>query len=78
MDKPKDAANIIKKYGEVLRMKEKDIITVVYHQGKVFSRFRVKEKFMKLVSKFKVRKNTIDISNILKEYVNKTRASLNS
>ena len=77
VDKPKDAANIIKKYGEVLRMKEKDIITVVYHQGKVFSRFRVKEKFMKLVSKFKVRKNTIDISNILKEYVNKTRASLN-
>ena len=56
--KPEDAANIVKDC-EILRTKRKDIITVVYHQKKVFSRFRGKEKFMTLMSKFKIHKNTI-------------------
>ena len=58
VDKPQDAANIIKEYEETRRMKRKGIISVPYHQGKVFSRFREK-KFMKLVNRFKIRINAI-------------------
>ena len=58
VNKPEDAANIVKDC-EILRTKRKDIITVVYHQRKVFSQFRGKEKFMTLMSKFKTHKNTI-------------------
>ena len=59
VDKPKNAANIINEYEEILRMKSKGIITVSYHQGKVFIWFCEKKKFMTLVSRFKIHKNTI-------------------
>ena len=58
VDKPQDAANIIKEYEETRRMKRKGIISVPYHQGKVFSRFREK-KIMKLVNRFKIHINAI-------------------
>ena len=54
VEKPEDAADIIKQYEEIPRTKRKDIISTTYHQGKVFRRFWEKEKFMMLVSKFKV------------------------
>ena len=57
--KPKDAAVIIKQYEEIIRTKKKNITSVAYHQGKVFKRFKDKEKFIKLVSEFKVHKSTI-------------------
>ena len=57
--KPEDATNIIKEYEEIFRMKRKGIITVAYYQRKVFSQFSEKEKFMALVSRFKIHKNTI-------------------
>ena len=59
VEKPKDAADIKKQYEEIPRTKRKGIISTAYHQGKVFSRFSEKEKFMRLVSKCKVHKNTI-------------------
>ena len=58
VDKLEDATNIIKEYEEILRTKRKGITSVAYRQGKVFSCFREKEKFMKLVSRFKIYKNT--------------------
>ena len=45
--KPEDAVDISKKNEEILRTKRKGIISVAHHQGKVFSRFRQKEKFAK-------------------------------
>ena len=53
VDKPKDAANIIMEYEEMLCTKRKGIITVAFHQGKVFSRFREKQKFVRLVANSK-------------------------
>ena len=66
--KPKEAANIIKQYEEILRTKRKSIISVVYHQGKVFRRFREKEKFVSLVADFGVHKNSI-ISTFLNSLI---------
>ena len=44
-----------------------NIICIAYHQGKVFRRFKEKEKFIKLVKEFNVHKNTMIFKmNILK------------
>ena len=46
VDKSEDATNIIMEYEEILCTKRKDIITVAYHQEKVFSRFLEEEKVL--------------------------------
>ena len=57
--KPNDAAYIIKQYEEILRTKRKGIISVAYHQGRVFRRFHEKEMFVRLVANFKIHKNAM-------------------
>ena len=59
VEKPEDAAAIIKQYEDIIRTKKENIISIAYHQGKVFKRFKDKERFMKLVNEFKVHKSTI-------------------
>ena len=67
VNKPEDAAELIKQYEEILKTKRKDIISIAYYQGKVFSRFREKEKFVKLVADFGVHKGTIIVKmNVFK------------
>ena len=53
------AAEIIKRYEDIIKTKNKGIINVAYHQGQVFKRFKEKEKFTKLVDKLGIHKNTI-------------------
>ena len=50
IERPEDAANIIKQYEEILRTKRIDIIFVAYYQGKLFELFKEKEKFIQMVS----------------------------
>ena len=57
VEKPKDAAAIIKQYKDIIRTKRKNI-SIAYHQGQVFKRFKDKEKFIKLVNEFIVYKST--------------------
>ena len=56
VEKPEDAADIIKQYEEIFCAKRKGIIAVAFHQGKVFKRFKEKEKFMQMVGKLKINK----------------------
>ena len=49
VEKPDDAAAIIKQYEDIISTKKKNIISIEYDQGKVFKRFKEKEKFIKLV-----------------------------
>ena len=42
---PEKAAEIIKRYEDIIKTKKKGIIKVAFHQGKVFRRFKQKEKF---------------------------------
>ena len=56
---PEKAAEVIKWYKDIVKMKKKGIISVAYYQGKVFKRFKEKEKFVKLVSELGILKNTI-------------------
>ena len=53
------AAEIIKRYEDIIKTKKKGIINVAYHQGQVFKRFKEKEKFAKLVSELGIHKTTI-------------------
>ena len=59
MQEPKKAAKIIKHYEDIIKTKKKGIISIAYYQGKVFKRFKEKEKFIKLVSQLGIHKNTI-------------------
>ena len=56
---PEKAAKIIKQYEDIIKTKKKGIISIAYYQGKVFKRFKEKEKFIKLVSQLGIHKNTI-------------------
>ena len=50
---------MIKQYEYIIKTKKKGITSIAYHQGKVFKRFKEKEKFIKLVSQLGIHKNTI-------------------
>ena len=53
---PEKTAEIIKWYEDIIKMKNKGITNVAYHQGQVFKRFKEKEKFAKLVSELGIHK----------------------
>ena len=53
------AAEIIKRYQDIIKIKNKGIINVAYHQRQVFKKFKEKEKFVKLVSELRIHKTTI-------------------
>ena len=56
---PEKAAEVIKRYEDITKMKKKGIISVAFYQGKVFKRFKEKEKFVKLVNELGIHKITI-------------------
>ena len=58
VEKPEDTAAVIKQY-EDIRTKKGNIISIAYRKRKVFKRFKDKEKFIKVVSEFKVHESTI-------------------
>ena len=64
---PEEVANITKDYEDIIWSKKKGIIQIAYHQGKVFKKFKDKEKFITLVNKLGIHKTTIIFKiNILK------------
>ena len=53
VEKPEGAADIIKQYEKIFRTKRKGIISFTFYQGKVFKRFKEKEKlFLNLLKSF--------------------------
>ena len=50
-----EAGEVIKQYEYIV----KGIINTAYYKGRVFKRFKEKEKFIKLVSQLGIHKNTI-------------------
>ena len=59
VQKPEEAADIIKQYQKILRTKRKGIISVANYQGKLFKHFKEKEKFIQMVGKSKIHKSTL-------------------
>ena len=56
---PEKAAEVIQKCENIIRTKKKGIIRITYHQGKVFKKFKDKEKLITLFSKLRIHKTTI-------------------
>ena len=56
---PEKAAEVIQECENIIRTKKKGIIRIAYHQGKVFKKFKDKEKFVKLVNKLGIHKTSI-------------------
>ena len=56
---PEKVAKIIKRYEDIIKTQRKGIISVAYHLGQVFKRFKEKEKFAKLFSKLGIHRATI-------------------
>ena len=81
MESEEDAANIIQEFQEIIKNKKSDIVWLAYYQGKIFQKFRSKERFVNdMVSKFKVSKSTkvskIALSKLIEEYPNIKNSSL--
>ena len=79
---PEEAAEIIKRYEDVIKTKKKEIINVAYHQGQVFKIFKEKEKFAKLVSELGIHKTTIifkiNVFKLCKKYPKLLKSSMKS
>ena len=54
------AAKVIQEFEEIIKNKKSDIVWLAYYQGKIFQKFKEKERFVSnMVLKFKVSKSTI-------------------
>ena len=55
-----DAAKVSHESEEIIKNKKSDIVWLAYYQGKIFQKFKSKERFVNdMVTKFKVSKSTI-------------------
>ena len=77
---PEKAAEIIKRYEDIIKTKKKGIINVAYHQGQVLKRFKEKEKFVMLVSELGIHKTTIifkiNVFKLCKKYPKLLKSSI--
>ena len=46
VEKPEDAATVIKQYEEIIRTKKKDVISIAYHKGSVFKKFKKRKSLL--------------------------------
>ena len=56
---PEKAAKVIQEYENIIKTKKRGIVSIAYHQGKVFKKFKDKEKFLKLINQLGIHKTTI-------------------
>ena len=56
---PEEAAEMIQECEGIIRTKKKGIVHIAYYKGKVFKKFKDKEKFITLVNKLNIHKTTI-------------------
>ena len=72
MESEEDAAKVIPKFEEIIKNKKSDIVWLAYYQGKIFQKFRSKERFVNdVVTKFKVSKSTIVLKIALNKLIGK-------
>ena len=72
MESQEDAAKVIHEFEEIIKNKKSDIVWLAYYQGKIFQKFRSKERFVNdIVTKFKVSKSTIVFKIALSRLIDK-------
>ena len=69
VEDPEKAAEVIQECESIIRTRKKGITRIAYHQGRVFKKFKDKEKFITLANKAGIHKTTIIFKiNIFKLY----------
>ena len=68
-----DAPKVIQEFEKIIKNKKSAIVWLAYYQGKIFQKFRKKERFVSdMVLKFKVSKSTImfkiALSSLIDDY----------
>ena len=77
MESEEDAAKVIHKFEEIIKNKKSDIVWLAYYQGKIFQKFRSKERFVNdVVTKFKGSKSTIVFKSALSKLIENIKNSL--
>ena len=72
MENQEDAAKVIHEFEEIIKNKKSDIVWLAYYQGKIFQKFRSKERFVNdVVTKFKVSKSMIVFKIALSKLIDK-------
>ena len=72
MESKEDAAKVIHEFEEIIKNKKSDIVWLAYYQGKIFQKFRSKERFVNdVATKFKVSKSTIVFKIALSKLIDK-------
>ena len=76
----KRAAEIIKRYEDIIKTKKEGIINVAYYEGQVFQKFKEKEKFTELSTELGIHKNTIifriNVSKLCKNHPKLLKSSI--
>ena len=74
MENEGDAAKVIHRFEEIIQNKKSDIVWLAYCQGKIFQKFRSKERIVnEAVTKLKVSKSTIVFKIVLRKLIDKYR-----
>ena len=80
MQDPEKAAEIIRQYEDIIKMKKKVIINVSFYQGQIFKRFKEKQKFAKFVNELGIQKTTIifqiNVFKLCKKYPKLLKSSI--
>ena len=77
MESEEDAAKVIHKFEEIIKNKKSDIVWLAYYQGKIFQKFRSKERFVNdVVTKFNGSKSTIVFKSALSKLIENIKNSV--
>ena len=80
VQKLEDAADLIKQQKNITTIKKKGIINIAFHQGRVFKKFKDKEKFITLVNKPGIHKTTIvfkiNVFKLIEKYLKLMKSSI--
>ena len=80
VENSEDAVTIVEEYEEIIRTKNKNIVCIACDQGKVFRRFKEREKIIKPVKEFDLHKTTmmfnINIVKLIDKYPKLMKSSV--
>ena len=65
-----DAPNVVQEFEQIIKNKKSDIKWLIYHHGQIFQKFKEKEQFVSMASKFGVSNSTIVFKIALVKLIN--------
>ena len=71
VDNPDDDAELIKKIDKIIKIKKNNILTPAYHQGIIFRKFKINNRFASAVTEFKVSKTYINFKIDIVKFIDK-------